>query len=101
MAQLETIKQLACPAEDAAELNAIKCSYTGCGNAQRRADLCFLLETGYATSGFDQRATANYVARFGRFKFAPLAQSAERFHGKEKVDGSIPSGGSVILYAVT
>ena len=25
---------------------------------------------------------------------APLAQSAERFHGKEKVDGSIPSGGS-------
>ena len=28
---------------------------------------------------------------------APLAQSAERFHGKEKVDGSIPSGGSVIL----
>ena len=30
---------------------------------------------------------------------APLAQSAERFHGKEKVDGSIPSGGSVILCA--
>ena len=29
---------------------------------------------------------------------APLAQSAERFHGKEKVDGSIPSGGSVIYY---
>ena len=28
---------------------------------------------------------------------APLAQSAERFHGKEKVDGSIPSGGSVIF----
>lgn len=26
---------------------------------------------------------------------APLAQSAERFHGKEKVDGSIPSGGSL------
>ncbi|GEM_PF-6600791 len=30
---------------------------------------------------------------------APLAQSAERFHGKEKVDGSIPSGGSVIFPA--
>ena len=26
---------------------------------------------------------------------APLAQSAERFHGKEKVVGSIPTGGSV------
>lgn len=26
---------------------------------------------------------------------APLAQSAERFHGKEKVNGSIPLGGSV------
>ena len=26
---------------------------------------------------------------------APLAQSVERFHGKEKVDGSIPSGGSL------
>ena len=27
---------------------------------------------------------------------APLAQSAERFHGKEKVNGSIPLGGSVV-----
>ncbi len=26
--------------------------------------------------------------------FALLAQSVERFHGKEKVDGSIPSEGS-------
>src|SRR5699024_9600513 len=26
---------------------------------------------------------------------APLAQSAERFHGKEKVVGSIPTGGSL------
>ena len=26
---------------------------------------------------------------------APLAQSVERFHGKEKVIGSIPLGGSV------
>lgn len=25
---------------------------------------------------------------------APLAQSVERFHGKEKVNGSIPLGGS-------
>ena len=25
---------------------------------------------------------------------APLAQSAEHFHGKEKVVGSIPTGGS-------
>ena len=28
-------------------------------------------------------------------KQAPLAQSVERFHGKEKVNGSIPLGGSV------
>ncbi len=27
---------------------------------------------------------------------APLAQSAERLHGKEKVNGSIPLGGSVL-----
>ena len=27
--------------------------------------------------------------------YAPLAQSAERFHGKEKVDSSILSGGSI------
>ena len=26
---------------------------------------------------------------------APLAQSVERFHGKEKVNGSIPLGGSM------
>lgn len=26
---------------------------------------------------------------------APLAQSVERFHGKEKVNGSIPLGGSL------
>ena len=26
--------------------------------------------------------------------FAPLAQSVERFHGKEEVNGSIPLGGS-------
>ncbi len=32
---------------------------------------------------------------------APLAQSAERFHGKEKVDSSILSGGSVLLSRVT
>ena len=29
---------------------------------------------------------------------APLAQSAERFHGKEKVDSSILSGGSVVCW---
>ena len=29
---------------------------------------------------------------------APLAQSAERFHGKEKVNGSIPLGGSVDIW---
>ena len=28
-------------------------------------------------------------------RHAPLAQSAERFHGKEKVNGSIPLGGSL------
>jgi hypothetical protein len=31
----------------------------------------------------------------GRSGAAPLAQSVERFHGKEKVNGSIPLGGSV------
>ena len=31
----------------------------------------------------------------GLARRAPLAQSAERFHGKEKVDSSILSGGSV------
>jgi hypothetical protein len=30
----------------------------------------------------------------GHARRAPLAQSAERFHGKEKVDSSILSGGS-------
>jgi hypothetical protein len=30
----------------------------------------------------------------GRYGSAPLAQSVERFHGKEKVNGSIPLGGS-------
>jgi hypothetical protein len=30
---------------------------------------------------------------------APLAQSVERFHGKEKVNGSIPLGGSVVAGA--
>ena len=30
-------------------------------------------------------------------RHAPLAQSAERFHGKEKVDSSILSGGSILL----
>ena len=29
---------------------------------------------------------------------APLAQSVERFHGKEKVTGSIPVGGSKVFY---
>ena len=29
---------------------------------------------------------------------APLAQSAERFHGKEKVDSSILSGGSIHVW---
>ena len=32
---------------------------------------------------------------FGPAGAAPLAQSVERFHGKEKVNGSIPLGGSV------
>ena len=30
-----------------------------------------------------------------RSRNAPLAQSVERFHGKEKVNGSIPLGGSL------
>ena len=34
------------------------------------------------------------VARRGGVQ-ASLAQSAERFHGKEKVVGSIPTGGSL------
>ena len=33
-----------------------------------------------------------------RTLFAPLAQSVERFHGKEKVTGSIPVGGSKVFY---
>ena len=28
---------------------------------------------------------------------APLAQSVERFHGKEEVNGSIPLGGSITI----
>ena len=45
-------------------------------------------------------AVCNLVEALGapettRRGHAPLAQSAERFHGKEKVDGSIPSGGSL------
>ena len=34
-------------------------------------------------------------------RHAPLAQSAERFHGKEKVNGSIPLGGSVVAELCT
>ena len=47
------------------------------------------------------QASSDAVKTIRRAKrsIAPLAQSAERFHGKEKVDGSIPSGGSVILCA--
>ena len=33
-------------------------------------------------------------------RHAPLAQSAERFHGKEKVDSSILSGGSILLCGI-
>src|SRR4051794_25959542 len=34
-------------------------------------------------------------ARYPRGAIAPLAQSAEHFHGKEGVSGSSPEGGSV------
>src|SRR5829696_10364263 len=37
----------------------------------------------------------------GGVKPAPIAQSAERLHGKEKVCGSIPHGGSVRLLGAT
>lgn len=32
---------------------------------------------------------------------APIAQSAERLHGKEKVNGSIPFGGSSLTQGLT
>ena len=41
------------------------------------------------------RAQSQAVPSLGPAGQAPLAQSAERFHGKEKVNGSIPLGGSV------
>ena len=41
------------------------------------------------------RAKPQAVPSLGPAGQAPLAQSAERFHGKEKVNGSIPLGGSV------
>ena len=41
------------------------------------------------------RAQSQAVPSLGPAGLAPLAQSAERFHGKEKVNGSIPLGGSV------
>ena len=34
------------------------------------------------------------LAACNLFRLAPIAQSAERFHGKEKVQGSIPCRGS-------
>ena len=52
-------------------------------------DLSPCAVTGYAISGFRRTAPAPGVP-----ERAPLAQSAERFHGKEKVDSSILSGGS-------
>src|SRR3954453_21739617 len=43
------------------------------------------------TSFWPLKATCT-TGRYG--STAPLAQSVERFHGKEKVNGSIPLGGS-------
>ena len=41
----------------------------------------------------ERRTTVN--SQVSGHNLAPLAQSAERLHGKEKVNGSIPLGGSV------
>lgn len=43
------------------------------------------MDVGYSIQGFKKEAPA------------PLAQSVERFHGKEKVNSSILLGGSVLL----
>ncbi|GAS97207.1 uncharacterized protein RMCC_4173 [Mycolicibacterium canariasense] len=43
----------------------------------------------------NQRECTLFKAHGPQAVHAPLAQSAERFHGKEKVNGSIPLGGSV------
>ena len=53
------------------------------------------------TSGFGAGARSCVIFRRlqesgnALLSHAPLAQSVERFHGKEKVNGSIPLGGSV------
>ena len=48
-----------------------------------------------STRGLARLAGRLYSLQGPRAGQAPLAQSAERFHGKEKVNGSIPLGGSV------
>ena len=59
------------------------------------ADLCNAASSGYSTSGFRSWGTEQQRCWEVRtVEHAPLAQSAERFHGKEKVDSSILSGGS-------
>src|SRR5699024_6852289 len=55
--------------------------------------LCSYVVSGQSFQGFRESAKAH-----SQRSEAPLAQSAERFHGKEKVDSSILSGGSVHLW---
>lgn len=58
------------------------------------------------TSGFGAGARSCVIFRRlqesgnALLSHAPLAQSVERFHGKEKVNGSIPLGGSLDCGAV-
>ncbi len=62
----------------------------------REATLVILLQASGAGAG-----TTEVVYRFRCMRYAPLAQSAERFHGKEKVDSSILSGGSSHFEAIS
>ncbi len=60
---------------------------------QRREDLQF------GTSNRENVPSLRPTPRLRGFGLAPLAQSVERFHGKEKVNGSIPLGGSMDTWA--
>ena len=53
-------------------------------------EVCNLFQDAGARGRSDRFADQDLVPR----SHAPFAQSAERFHGKEKVNGSIPLGGS-------
>ncbi len=52
------------------------------------------------SSLFEREGGAEAKPRSSDRQQAPIAQSVERLHGKEKVCGSIPHGGSVRTPAV-